>query len=255
MPAWPTCSITPRVVDDGIIVGKNGAFLAAWVYQGDDQASSTDEEGKLVSFRINQALSSLGSGWMIHVDAVRRPAPNYPLGPVPFSVPVCEAIDEERRRLFEGLGTMYEGYFVLSVTYFPPLLAQRKFVELMFEDDGHCPTIPPAPTADRLSSANAPQSNPACRRRSGCRGLRGEKGSPEDGKVTHDGLLRWLQYCVTGITTRCRCLEIPSTWMRSRRQELYGGVVPEDRPQVHRLVVAIEGFPLESAPGMLDRPA
>src|SRR4051812_8711733 len=109
------------MVDDGVIVGKNGAFLAAWLYQGDDQASSTDEGREAVSFRINQALAGLGSGWMIHVDAVRRPAPNYPERSLSaFPDPVCAAIDEERRRLFERLGTMYEGYFVLAVTYFPP---------------------------------------------------------------------------------------------------------------------------------------
>jgi type IV secretion system protein VirB4 len=34
---------------------------------------------------------------------------------------------------------MYEGYFVLTVTYFPPLLAQRKFVELMFDDEARVP--------------------------------------------------------------------------------------------------------------------
>ena len=65
------------VVDDGVIVGKNGSFIAAWLYKGDDNASSTDEQRELVSYRINQALAGLGSGWMVHVDAVRRPAPNY----------------------------------------------------------------------------------------------------------------------------------------------------------------------------------
>jgi len=65
------------VVDDGVIVGKNGAFMAAWLYQGDDHASSTDEQRESVSFRINQALAGLGNGWMMHVDAVRRPAPHY----------------------------------------------------------------------------------------------------------------------------------------------------------------------------------
>jgi hypothetical protein len=45
------------------------------------------------------------------------------------------AIDEERRRHFNSLGTMYEGFFVITVTYFPPVLAQAKFVELMFDDD------------------------------------------------------------------------------------------------------------------------
>ena len=65
------------VVDDGVIVGKNGSFMAAWLYKGDDNASSTEEQREMVSFRINQALAGLGNGWMVHVDAVRRPAPNY----------------------------------------------------------------------------------------------------------------------------------------------------------------------------------
>jgi type IV secretory pathway VirB4 component len=128
------------VVDDGVIVGKNGSFMAAWLYRGDDNASSTDEQREMVSFRINQALAGLGNGWMVHVDAVRRPAPNYSeRGLSHFPDPVSAAMDEERRRLFEGLGTMYEGYFILSVTWFPPVLAQRKFVELMFDDDAVAP--------------------------------------------------------------------------------------------------------------------
>jgi type IV secretion system protein TrbE len=124
------------MVDDGVIVGKNGSFIAAWLYKGDDNASSTDEQRNMVSFRINQALSGLGNGWMLHVDAVRRPAPNYTEeGFSHFPDPVSAAIDEERRRFFEGLNIMYEGYFVLALTYFPPLLAQSKFVELMFDDE------------------------------------------------------------------------------------------------------------------------
>lgn len=45
------------VVDDGVIVGKNGSFMAAWLYKGDDNASSTEEQREMVSFRINQALA------------------------------------------------------------------------------------------------------------------------------------------------------------------------------------------------------
>ena len=63
------------VVDDGVIVGKNGSFLAAWLYKGDDNSSSTEEQREMVSLRLNQALAGLGNGWMIHVDAVRRPGP------------------------------------------------------------------------------------------------------------------------------------------------------------------------------------
>ena len=91
------------MVDDGVIVGKNGSFMAAWLYNGSDNASSTDEQREIVSFRINQALSGLGNGWMLHVDAVRRPAANYSSrGSSHFPDGVSAAIDEERRRLFEA---------------------------------------------------------------------------------------------------------------------------------------------------------
>jgi type IV secretory pathway VirB4 component len=57
---------------------------------------------------------------MIHIDAVRRPAPTYPdRGLSHFPDPVCEAIDEERRRLIERLGTMYEGDRIGSFVPFP----------------------------------------------------------------------------------------------------------------------------------------
>ena len=128
------------VVEDGVIVGKNGAFMASWLYKGEDNASSTDEQREMVSIPLNQALAGLGNGWMVHVDAVRRPAPNYSERNVSsFPDPISAAIDEERRNLFEGLGTMYEGYFVLTLTWFPPVLAQRQFVELMFDDDAERP--------------------------------------------------------------------------------------------------------------------
>ena len=52
------------VVDDGVIVCKNGAFMAAWLYEGDDNASSTDEQREITSVRINQAIGMLGSEYL-----------------------------------------------------------------------------------------------------------------------------------------------------------------------------------------------
>ena len=60
MRACRICSTTRRMVDDGVLVGKNGAFMAAWLYQGEDNASASDEQRNLVSYRINQALSRPG---------------------------------------------------------------------------------------------------------------------------------------------------------------------------------------------------
>ena len=243
------------VVDDGVIVGKNGAFLAAWLYRGDDNASSTDAQREMVSFRINQALAGLGNGWMLHVDAVRRPAPNYSAKRLShFPDPVSAAIDEERRRVFEGLGTMYEGYFMLSVTWFPPLLAQRRFVELMFDDDAVAPDHT-ARTMALIDQFKREVRNLEGRLSSAVHlsRLRAQAVLDEDGsQVTHDDFLGWLQFCITG-THQPVILPRHPMYLDALlgAQELWGGVVPKVGRKFLQ-VVAIEGFPLASTPGVLS---
>lgn len=243
------------VVDDGVIVGKNGSFMASWLYKGDDNASSTDEQREMVSFRINQALAGLGSGWMVHVDAVRRPAPNYSeRGVSTFTDSVSAAIDEERRRLFEGLGTMYEGHFVFTVTWFPPVLAQRKFVELMFDDDAVAPDHT-ARTVGLIEQFKREIRSLESRLSSAVKltRLQGHKMATEEGReVTHDDFLSWLQFCVTG---NYHPVQLPSNPMYLDAviggQELWGGVVPKIGRKFIQ-VVSLEGFPLESTPGLLS---
>lgn len=242
------------VVDDGVIVCKNGAFMAAWLYKGDDNASSTDEQREMVSYRINQAIAGLGNGWMIHVDAVRRSAPNYAEDGIShFPDPVSAAIENERRRFFENLGTMYEGYFVLTLTWFPPILAQRKFVELMFDDDEVAPDHKTR-TKSLIEQFKREVANIESRLSMALKltRLRGQKIVNEDGtQVTHDDFLAWLQFCVTGLN---HPVQLPSNPMYLDAliggQEMWGGVVPViGRKYIQ--VVAIEGFPLESTPGIL----
>ncbi len=243
------------VVEDGVIVGKNGALMAAWLYRGDDHASSPDLQRDAVSARINHALGSLGTGWMLHVDAVRRVAPGYASADRShFPDPVTAAIDEERRRYFEGLGAMYDGYFVVTLTYLPPLMAQRKLVELMFDDDQH------APSEQARSRALLEQFTRDCAtveshlssvfrlQRLGARAVVQEDGST----VTHDEFLRWLQFCVTGLN---HPVQLPRNPMYLDvllgGQELWTGVVPKIGRQYIQ-TVAIEGFPMESVPGILS---
>ncbi|PHV05324.1 conjugal transfer protein TrbE [Janthinobacterium sp. BJB412] len=242
------------LVDDGIVVGKNGSFMAAWLYKGDDNASSTDEQREMVSFRINQALSGLGNGWMIHVDAVRRDAPGYSDPAASnFPDPVSAAVDQERRRLFESLGTMYEGFFVLTATYFPPLLVERKFIELMFDDEA-APADHKSRTIGLIDAFKRDCVNIESHLSAAVllTRLRGHKVVREDGSTaTHDDFLRWLQFCVTG---QNHPVLLPSNPMYLDAliggQELWTGVVPKIGRKFLQ-VVAVEGFPLESTPGIL----
>ena len=70
-------------------------------------------------------------------------------------------------------------------------------------------------------------------------------------EATHDDFLRWLQFCVTGIN---HPVQLPSNPMYLDLllggQEVWSGVVPRIGRKFVQ-VVAIEGFPIESYPGIL----
>jgi len=242
------------VVDDGVIVGKNGSLMAAWVYKGNDNASSTEVERESVSFRINQALGRLGSGWMIHIDAFRKPTQKYSSqGQSAFNDVITAAIDEERRQLFEGMGTMYEGEFMLTATFFPPLLAERKFVEMMFDDDA-APLDSKAKTLHLLDTFKREINNLESRLSAAVQltRLKGRKIENEDGSITvEDDFLSWLQFCITG---KNHPIQLPSNPMYLDSylggQEFRSGTIAQiGRKYIQ--VVAIEGFPLSSTPGIL----
>ncbi|PVZ82646.1 conjugal transfer protein TrbE, partial [Serratia sp. S1B] len=244
------------VVDDGVIVCKNGSFMASFFYKGADNASATDQERELVSFRINKAISKLGNGWMMHVDAIRNPAPSYSnRNTSHFPDRISAAVDEERRRLFEKLGQLYEGCFVVTFTWFPPALAERKFMELMFDDDR--PESSNKSTTINLMDkfkheisiikANLSQTVSIER-------LGGLKIEQEDGSViTMDQQLEYLQYCITGISHPVRLPNNPM-YLDSLigGQEFIPGIVPRIGKNFIQ-VVAIEGYPTECYPGILTK--
>ncbi len=242
------------VVDDGVIVGKNGSFMAAWLYQGEDNANTTDEAREMVSFRINQALSAMGNGWMVHVDAIRRAAPGYSeRGSSHFPDAVSMAVDEERRQLFESLGTLYEGYFVITLTWYPPILAQKRFVALMFDDNGE--RLSQKATTDQLID----EFKQSCRnfesRMSSAmqlERLKSEKLIDDEGKtLTQDNFLRHLQFCITGLNHPVNLPKNP-VYLDAiiGGQELTSGITPKIGRKFIQCV-AIEGFPMESYPGIL----
>lgn len=251
----PDLLIYAAEVDDGIIVGKNGSFMAAWIYQSDDNASSTDAQRNSISARINQAFSKFGSGWMIHVDAIRKPAPGYSKrSESHFTDPLCSAIDEERRKLFESIGNMYEGYFVITVTYYPPLLVQKKFIDMMFDDEMKKPDK--SSITQHLIKSFKQECMNIESSLSGAFKLHRLKNhffTNEDGsEVSHDDFLSWLQFCVTGLN---HPVVLPKNPMYLDAliggQELWTGTIPKVGRKFIQ-IVSIEGFPLESHPGILS---
>lgn len=242
------------VIENGIVLNKNGSLMSSYIYKGDDNASATERQRENVALKINQALYRLGSGWSIHVDAVRRPANKYSeRSKSHFSDRICSSIDEERRQLFNKLGEMYDGYFILTITYLPPVLAQQKFVEMMFDDE------------NRSNKNNMGEVVIETFRRE-CNNIKLNLSSvlqieqlltysdvTEDNQtITYDDQLRWLNFCITG---ESHPIILPKTplFLDSLigNKEFYSGVIPKIGNKFIK-VIAIDGFPLESYPGILS---
>ena len=242
------------VPEDGIVLGKDGSLMAGWVYEGEDESSRTDEEQALVSFRINEALKRLGNGWMLHVTSTREEAAGYPArGLSHFPDPVTAAIDEERRRKFETRGQMYQSQFTLVVTWLPPALTQKKFTDLMYEDDRPArdareQTLSIIEQFRREVAALESRLAPPFRmRRLKGRGMQQENGS----YLIYDGLLEHLNFCATGKNHPV---------IRPRNpiyldaiigaQDLVTGVIPRVGRKFVQ-IITIDGFPHESSAGIL----
>ena len=123
------------LVDDGIVLNKDGSLMAGWYFAGPDSESSTDAERNEVSRQINVILARLGSGWMIQVEALRIPTTDYPArenGHFPDAV--TRAIDEERRGHFERERGHYESRHALILTWRPPERRKSGIAKYIYSD-------------------------------------------------------------------------------------------------------------------------
>lgn len=189
------------VVDDGIVLGKNGALMAAWKYEGADAESSTEEQRDALVKWANDALRLLGNGYMIHVDCARESKESYS-NPLHSHFPdrVSAAIDAERRQFFGTRGTYYESTFYLVLSFYPPALMQKKFVDLMV-DEGVEKKDAAGHSRDIIAGFNQ-----ACFNFQSMLGnafklkrLKSREEVDEDGNtVVYDDFLSWIHFCITG---------------------------------------------------------
>src|SRR5713101_4650849 len=106
------------LVDEGIVLNKDGSFQRTARFRGPDLDSAVPAELVGVAGRLNNALRRLGSGWAVFVEAQRYPANKYPEGYFPDVASAL--VDVERRAQFEEEGAHYESNYFLTFLYLPP---------------------------------------------------------------------------------------------------------------------------------------
>ncbi|MFG1365871.1 conjugal transfer protein TrbE [Xanthobacter versatilis] len=241
------------LVANGVILLKDGSLMAGWYFAGPDSESSTDAERNDVSRQINAILARLGSGWMIQVEAVRVPTTDYPAeAACHFPDPVTRAIDAERRTHFERERGHYESRHALILTY-RPLEPRRSGLTRYVYSDTQSRSASYAETAlDTFETAireiEQYFANVVSLRRMATREVE-ERGGH---RLAHyDELFQFIRFCITGENHPIRLPDVPMylDWLATA--ELRHGVTPTVENRFLG-VVAIDGLPAESWPGILN---
>lgn len=240
------------MVDDGVLLLKDGSLLAGWYFAGPDSESATDHERNEFSNQINRILCRLGSGWMLQVDAVRIATGDYPSAERSFFPdPVTRAIDAERRAHFERESDHFESRHAMVLTHRPAEQGRRALGRYVFSERA----------ARRLSQADVVLStfqdavreieqylaNTLSIRRMRTR----QVIEPSTGRTSrYDELLQFIRFCVSGENVPVRLPEVPMylDWLVTA--ELQHGLTSKVDGRFVG-VVAIDGLPAESWPGIL----
>lgn len=235
------------LIEPGIILQKDGSFLAAWEIHGEDTASSTPDELAYVSLQFSNAVRRLGSGWMLHVDACRANQRAYPeASSSHFPDPVSRMIDDDRRAFF-GQDLCYSTSTFLTVTYLPNYNAAR----MAGAATVGVSTLSALEKGLETFKVSLMEFEDACSAVLRMQRLKEyDIFDKSDSPYMHSDLLSHLQNCVSGNLHPVRVPQVPmylDAVLGS--QDLVGGLIPrlENR---HLAVLAIDGLPQESWPAM-----
>ena len=241
-------ALTP---ENGIVQTKSGGLMASWYFRGKDTASSTNSELASLSSRLNAILCKFGEGWMLHVDAIRRTASDYPeRGAFPDRTTLI--IDEERRQQFLQEGRHYESFYTITVTYHPPKRIKRRLADFVYEggakgEQGYASRIL-TDFKKHIQDFESIASSIFLIRR-----MVGIKTTDDFGKEhILDEQLQYLHHCISGILQPIKLPSIPMYLdVLLGSYEFIGGNEPKIGDKWIK-VIAIEGFPQESYPGILS---
>ncbi|NHT77689.1 VirB4 family type IV secretion/conjugal transfer ATPase [Rhizobiaceae bacterium CRRU44] len=240
------------LVDNGILLLKDGSLMAGWYFAGPDAESATDLERNELSRQINAILSRLGSGWMIQVEAIRVPTVDYPSEDrCHFPDSVTRAIDAERRAQFRREQAHFESRHTIILTHRPLEPKKSRLSKYIYSDkESRKKTY--ADTVLVIFKNAVREIEQYLASTLSIRRMETRETTERGGErvVRYDELLQFIRFCITGENHPVRLPNLPMylDWLATA--ELQHGLTPKIENRFLG-VVAIDGLPAESWPGIL----
>lgn len=225
------------LIAPGVVLNKDGSFQRSARFRGPDLDSATPAELIAITARLNSALRRLGSGWAVFVEAVRRPALDYPVSEFPD--PASALVERERAAQFSEEGAHFESRYFLTLVWLPPAEDAARAERWLYEGKAHNDI-----NSHDMLEAFADRTD---------RLLRLFEGFfPEVDWLNDSETLTYLHSCISTRTQLVRVPEIPMHLDALLADEpLTGGLEPRLGDDNLRTLTVI-GFPSATFPGLLD---
>lgn len=241
------------LIEENILLLKNGSLLSAFCYTGKDMSEiSFDEQANMTNL-ISKAIYELGSGWTINFDSVRVETLKYSDRAYSnFHKKIAYCIDEERRSYFNQKDTMFNTINFITITYTPPLLMQTKFIDSMYTESNSGDNISTFDKnlinfKNKLTNFISILSSVFKLETLGNIEYIDEYGTT----ITRNTLLEFLHYTITG---KSQYINIPKSPINIDLliggEDFYTGVTSKIGDK-YIGCIAIDGFPAESYPTIL----
>jgi type IV secretion system protein VirB4 len=225
------------LVDEGVVLNKDGSFQRTARFRGPDLDSATAAELVGTTGRLNNALRRLGSGWAIFVEAQRIAAQQYP--PSSFPDAASALVDRERREQFAEAGAHHVSAYFLTLLWMPPPEDAARAEGWLYEGRSRTGVDPKELLATFVDRSN--------------RVLHLIEGFVPEVQWLDDG--ETLTYLHSTVSTRRQYVRVPETPMHLDAlladEPLTGGLEPKLGDH-HLRTLTIIGFPGATWPGILD---
>lgn len=237
-------------IDNGILLNKDGSLTAGFYYRASDISSMTLNDRNSLSARINTILARLGDGWAMHIDCARIKTENYIDGKTYYKSSVTKMIENERKHYFDNV-EHFENIFTIVFTYLPPNKNISKLLDMMVAEDGvkrDSGTKILEYFKNSINELERSLSNFVDITKMQQRTLMDELGN----EIVMDDMLEFINYSICGDRQQVRLPSVPmyiDTIIGAK--QFHTGLSPKiDNKFIG--VVAIEGFPSQSFPNILN---
>ncbi len=223
---------------DKLIMNKDGALSAFFVYKGKDVQSSTDNELDYIRNMFNHVFRLTDENWMIEFNLIRIGSTDYPENTI-FPESVSELIDIERKNQYNAEGVHYDTLYYLTVTRGPAADLSRTVKKFVFDTDEEIKDETLDQYIDKFETTLANISDTL-------------SGSMDIMRISGHEIAKFLHYCISGVDENIHMPQIP-IFLDSyfANNDFLGGIEPKIGDKYIK-VLDFQDFPTATFPTILD---